>query len=199
VLPACTDPYDTDFAHIRVHSEEHRIILADTQKLDFGGFLKGHVAQLMVESMREVSGAIVNLGGDIYTTGRDANGIPFVFGVYNPLLGDDVVVLPVSDGAIATSGTYRRVWDTRLGQRHHILDAHGTENPTTDIMSATVVLPDGYRADAYATVAVVLGSRRARRFLSERGAHYVCITDEGGVESSGSDISYIHENVSLVH
>jgi thiamine biosynthesis lipoprotein len=58
-------------------------------------------------------------------------------------------VLSVSDCGVATSGTYVR------GQ--HIYNPKNEDQPITDILSLTVIGPDVYEADRFATAAFAMG------------------------------------------
>ncbi len=177
-------PYDTDMESIIVDETTRHITLKEGQRLDFGGFLKGYAAEAMARGMRDVTGAIVNLGGDIFTIGTDAEGAPFMFTVFNPVTGEQNVSIPVQDAGLATSGTYRRHWKTIQGRKHHILRGDGHANPDTDVVSATIVARDGFRSDAYATTAIVLGSIDAPLFLNVRDTKYILITTSGSLISN---------------
>ncbi len=173
-------PYDMDFEMIEIDETTNRITLQHDQRLDFGGFLKGHVAELMVKQAGDVSGIVVNIGGDIFTRGTDADGKPFIFEIERAD-GHIAAHITAADSAIATSGTYRRTWKTNGGARHHILSADGITNPETDLVSATVVAPHGYLADAYATVAIALGALRGASFLNEHGLAWSFINNDGTI------------------
>ena len=58
------------------------------------------------------------------------------------------VVVP-GDGGVATSGTYVR--------GPHIYDPHASAPPLDDVASLTVVGPDVYEADRFATAAFAMG------------------------------------------
>lgn len=171
--------YDADFSRVRIDDTTGRITLAPTQKLDFGGFLKGHVAEILSRECADIPGCIVNLGGDIFTRGHDVGEHPFVFSVYNPVTKEHVLSIPLRDAAIATSGTYKRTWRTQDGHVHHILEASSKKNTDSDIVSATVISPEGHRADAYATVALALGSQKASKLLSQKKLPFAFITKTG--------------------
>ncbi len=173
------DSYDVQLSSVHIDETTQHITLAEGQRLDVGGFLKGMVAERMAKAIQGASGVIVNIGGDIYTIGKDENGAPFGFDVYNPVNEQVAVVVPLTDRAIATSGIYRRNWEADGQKVHHILDTTGTTNPESDLVSATVIAEHGHEADAYATVAIVLGSEKAAHLLKQRGLSYVLITQEG--------------------
>jgi thiamine biosynthesis lipoprotein len=183
-ITTSSEAYDSDFSKVRIDPRASHITLQPTHQLDFGGFLKGHVAELMARSCEKCAGCIVNLGGDIATRGHDEHGDPFVFAIYNPVTDTHVLPRVVEDGCIATSGTYKRTWVQNGTQTHHILNPATRQNPDSDVISATTVHHDGYRADAYATVALILGSQKAPEFLESRGIPFALITTSGNVVHS---------------
>ena len=178
-------PYNIDMESIVVDETNRRITLNEGQRLDFGGFLKGYAAEAMAKGMKNVSGAIVNLGGDIFTVGRDTEGHQFQFDILNPVSGISDTSIAVENAGIATSGTYRRVWNTEKGMKHHILSEKGDDNPNSDLVSATIIDSRGHCSDAYATVAIVLGSKNAQPFLQTHAARFVLITKSGSLISNG--------------
>lgn len=86
----------------------------------------------------------VEAGGDI-----QANGKKWKVGIRNPFNKTQIVkVLKVENKGVATSGNYERGL--------HIYDPK-TGNPADEIASITVVGPDIYEADRFATAAFVMG------------------------------------------
>jgi thiamine biosynthesis lipoprotein len=179
-------PYTTDVSSIVIDEHTSFVSLPAGARVDVGGFLKGHLAEQLAKEAN-VSGTIVNLGGDLYVRGRDEEGEPFTLSLEDPRGGELVFV--AKDGAIATSGTYRRRWTLDGAPMHHILRADGEGNPVTDLVSATVSAPSGADAEAYSTAAIVLGSVRAERFLTSRGVEYVLIRRDGTMAASPHFVS----------
>lgn len=175
---ATNTPYDTDFASVSIDEATRTITLQEGQSLDVGGYLKGYCAERLATLEDGVAGVIVNLGGDMFTRGVDAEGAPFAFEIEHPS-GEVAARFTYADGAIATSGSYKRAWTTEGKAVHHLLDASGRKNPDTDIVSATVLASTGADAEGYATAAFVLGSPRASQFLVSRGAAYYFILKDG--------------------
>ncbi len=92
----------------------------------------------------------LDVGGDIEACGTNALGKPWRVGVRDPLGREGIVkVVNVEDRGVATSGTYLR------GQ--HIYDPHAPGAQLEDIASLTVVGPDVYEADRFATAAFAMG------------------------------------------
>lgn len=93
----------------------------------------------------------VDAGGDIQVAGRK-DGKPWRVGIRNPFnRAQHVKVLALTDQGIATSGTAIR------GQ--HIYDPHSRNTPLLDVASITVIGPNIYEADRFATAAFALGKK----------------------------------------
>lgn len=173
--------YETDFAKIIFSDNNRRIILKNNQKLDMGGFLKGYVAEKMSKILENFSGSIVNLGGDIYTRGRDINNQKFIFSIYNPLENKDVLEIPLENSAIATSGNYKRKWKNNGVELSHILDSGGTKISESDLISATVISSDGATADAFATVLMTMKKKEVEKFCNKNKIKCVLIFKNGEI------------------
>ncbi len=92
----------------------------------------------------------VDAGGDIQMSGCNDEGEHWRVGIRNPFNPEEIVkVLSVTDRGVATSGTYVR------GQ--HIYNPLDKDQLITDILSLTVIGPDIYEADRFATAAFAMG------------------------------------------
>lgn len=174
-------PYSIDIDTIQIDQETMTVSLQTGQSLDFGGYMKGHTAEKMAKAAIGCAGVIVNLGGDIYARGIDAEGKPFVFTVDHPIDPNTDVSFFATNVGIATSGSYNRHWNHNGTPFFHILDSSGTQNPKTELVSTTVIAATGAEADAYATVALVLGAAKGAAFLKELGLEYCFIKENGSV------------------
>jgi thiamine biosynthesis lipoprotein len=105
-----------------------------------------------------MSNFYIDAGGDIQVAGTK-EGHPWRIGIRNPFnRKENVKVLAITDKGVATSGTAIR------GQ--HIYNPHYPEQPPQDIASLTVIGPDVYEADRFATAAFAMG-RRGIAFIEE--------------------------------
>lgn len=92
----------------------------------------------------------VDAGGDIQTAGRNSEGRPWSVGIKNPFKQNEIVKTIYARGlGIATSGTYIR--------GEHIYNPR-TGAPTNEIVSLTVIGPNVYEADRFATAAFAMGA-----------------------------------------
>lgn len=136
---------------------------------DPSGLVKGWAADKCAEIMLEAGAKHVqmNAAGDLTLRGGHFDGgrvVPWSIGVVNPENREEIVqVFDITDGAIATSGTYER--------GAHILDPH-TGLIAIGARSATVIGPDGGLADALATALMVEGRDGAIWFSHSDLAEY---------------------------
>ncbi|MBE3576479.1 MAG: FAD:protein FMN transferase [Limnochordales bacterium] len=137
------------------------------QALDLGGIAKGYGVHQVARILRQhgVIRALVDLGGNIYALGTKADGSPWRVGIQDPRdPGGIIAVVPVTDAALSTSGDYERYFEYDGVRYSHLLDPH-TGWPARDVLSVTVITPDGALGDALSTAAFVLGRDRGLALL----------------------------------
>jgi len=118
---------------------------------DPSGLVKGWAADKCAEIFLEAGAehVQVNAAGDLSLRGGFTPGQPWSIGVVNPDNRLEILqTFEITDGAIATSGTYER--------GAHISDPH-TGMIAIGAKSATVIGPNGAIADALATALMVAG------------------------------------------
>jgi thiamine biosynthesis lipoprotein len=123
---------------------------------------------------------IVNIGGDLRTSGRQADGRRQVFRLADPWQpGTFAGELEVEDTAIATSGNYARVRPVAGQPVGHILDPRTGRPPSFD-GSVTVLTRDAAMADALATGLFVLGPDAGLALVRQSpGVEVVYVTRDG--------------------
>lgn len=178
--------YNTNFHMVKIDEEAHRITLEDDQLLDFGGFLKGYLAEneakRVMYEYADVHGIIVNIGGDLHTRGRDAHDHIFIFNIENPITNQPISI-PLERTSLATSGTHRRIFTDKNDTMHHILARNGIENPKSDILSASVIHPSGVTAEAYAKTLLTIRPEALSEMVDEE-ISYILIHNDGAVETA---------------
>jgi thiamine biosynthesis lipoprotein len=123
--------------------------------LDPSGLVKGWAIYNAAEIIKKrgFKNYYVNAGGDIQVSGMNAEGHPWKVGILNPFGKEQKIVKVISanDRGVATSGTYIR------GQ--HIYNPHDKQAKISDIVSLTVIGPNIYEADRFATAAFAMGKQ----------------------------------------
>jgi thiamine biosynthesis lipoprotein len=158
-------------------------------QLDFGGIAKGYAVDLAIQALGvrqlaggvtgEMTGAIVNAGGDLRTSGSH-QGRDWRVAVQNPLGGVIGVIETSAGEAVFTSGNYQRYGEDKSGLRYaHILDPR-TGRPVSEVLSATVIAQSGIAADAAATALVVGGLSAWAEVAAGMNLDRFLLTDESG-------------------
>ena len=120
--------------------------------LDPSGLVKGWAINNAANLIRKngYKNFWVDAGGDIQTAGMNAAGTPWSVGIRNPFKMREIVKVVYPQGSgVATSGTYIR--------GAHIYDPHSKKPAPSDFVSLTVIGPDVYEADRFATAAFAMG------------------------------------------
>lgn len=120
---------------------------------DTSGLVKGWAifkAALLLKQ-RGCAEFYVEAGGDIQASSPNFTGQKWRVGIRNPFnINENVKILEISNEGVATSGNYIR------GQ--HIYNPHDYEKPILEVTSITVIGPNVYEADRFATAAFAMGS-----------------------------------------
>lgn len=120
---------------------------------DPSGIVKGWAIQNAADRLKAggFRNFYIDAGGDILVAGNK-DGKLWRIGIRNPFnRSENVKVLALTDRGIATSGTAIR------GQ--HVYDPYNPNMPLLDIVSITVIGPNIYEADRFATAAFAMGKR----------------------------------------
>jgi thiamine biosynthesis lipoprotein len=167
---------------VEFSGESVRLPLPGMQ-LDFGGFGKEYAVDRAARVLMEmgVEHALVNLAGDLSILGAQPGGAPWRVGIRHPRRDDRVLAtLPVSSGAIATSGDYERYIEVD-GIRHcHILDPR-TGRSARGLQSVTVHASSCLVAGSAATIAMLKGAQEGLEWLESLGSSYLCVLEDGSV------------------
>jgi thiamine biosynthesis lipoprotein len=149
-------------------------------EIDFGGFGKEYAADRAGALLAGagVRHGYVNLGGDMRFIGPDLDGRPWSIGIQDPRDPDGVVAsIPVSSGALATSGDYERFFEIDGRRYCHILDPRDGM-PVRYWRSVSVLAPMAIAAGSCSTIAM-LKQRDGLDFLNASEMGYLTVDDQG--------------------
>jgi FAD:protein FMN transferase len=136
--------------------------------IDLGGIAKGMAvdAALAALGAGDVPFALVSAGGDLAVRGRPPGARDWAVAV-----GDESVPATVGlrAGALATSSTERRRWQTTAGSMHHLLDPRTGTPSASELVRVTVHAPTCEGAEIAAKAALILGLDRGTAFLERAG------------------------------
>ena len=158
--------------------------------IDPGAIGKGLAADIIAGEIMGAGadGVLVNLGGDIVFAGTPGDDPAWLIAIEDERVAADHPARVIRHlefepgierGAIATSTTLKRVWGNG---RHHLIDPRTGDVARGDLVQATVVDEFGWRAEAAATAALLMGAGRAPQWLSEHDLVSVLLTRDAVVE-----------------
>jgi thiamine biosynthesis lipoprotein len=153
-------------------------------RFDTGGAGKGLAADALAHRLAGHSRVMIDCGGDVRVTGRDAGERPITIEIEHPLTGKSLHYFALGGGAAATSGITRRIWRTHDGFAHHLLDPATGRPAWTGLIQATALAATALEAETLAKAALLSGPAEARRILDHQGG--AIVHDDGGVELLGA-------------
>ncbi len=156
--------------------------------LDAGGIGKGLAADMVVDLLLTTgaAGALVSIGGDLTVGGSapEAEGWRVDIERGGPD-GTTLCQTMIDSGGVATSSTRSRRWDHGGRERHHVIDPATGAQSDTDLAAVTVFARSGWRAEAFATAAILAGSRSVIDFLDSHELSGIAVTDHGEAMVTG--------------
>ncbi|WP_229712471.1 FAD:protein FMN transferase [Marivirga lumbricoides] len=132
---------------------------AEGMKIGFGAIGKGYAADQAKNLLmaKGVPAGIINASGDMNTWGKQPNGEEWQVAITNPMdKSKSYGLLPITDGAVVTSGNYEKFVEFNGTHYTHIIDPR-SGMPSSGIISVTVFAPKAELADALATSVFVMG------------------------------------------
>ena len=153
----------------RVELDGTSLTLPDGAELDLGAVAKGYTGQHLARLIREagVTSALLDLGGNIQTVGCRPDGDPWRVAVRDPEGEGYAAVLEVEDEAVVTSGGYERYFEEDGRTYIHIIDPRTGYPVENDLLSVTIVSPDGTLADGLSTALYIMGYDKAVQFWEQ--------------------------------
>ena len=148
-------------------------LLKVRDQYDFSAIAKGYGSDVVARLLRKrgVQNFMVEIGGEVVTSGINPENTPWRIGVTKPT--DDSLnvnnelqtVINVTDKAMATSGNYRNFYYKGGRKYAHTIDPKTGYPVQHSLLSATVLAKSCAVADAYATSFMVMGVERAKELL----------------------------------
>lgn len=157
-------------------------------KYDPSGLVKGwavlNAARLLDEM--EFADFYIDAGGDIQTRGLNPKERPWIIGIKNPFRQLEIVkTVHLSGEGIATSGSYIR--------GKHIYNPHAKTTkdaePENEIVSLSVIGPNIYDADRFATAAFAMGEKGIQFIETLNGLEGYMI-DKKGIATMTTGFEY---------
>lgn len=180
-----------DYNDILLNGEQYTAQLRQQgQAVDLGGVAKGYACEqaYRIAKQQGVSAGYLSIGGNIMVLGKKPDGKPFRFGVRDPQGGesDYFAVVMLEDTTMSTSGGYERYFEQDGVRYHHILDTKTGYPVQTDLLSVSVITPDGAYADFMSTYLFVMGVDFVREHLDSLDCEVIAVDNQHNVYISPS-------------
>lgn len=179
------------FQNIVLDKENSTVFLKlEGMKIGFGAIGKGYAADkakaLLIE--KGVSSGIINASGDMNTWGKQPDGNDWKVAITNPMNKNKVfAVLPITNGAVVTSGNYEKYVNFNNKRYTHIIDPR-SGYPSSGIISVTVFAPKAELADALATSVFVMGKEAGLDRINQLPQIECIIIDDKGMITKSKNI-----------
>ena len=159
----------------KIQLVQGKIIKTDPRVgLDFNAFAQGYSVDVVTRFLKsfDITDCLVEIGGEVYASGKQPNGQNWLIGIEKPIdnkSGTNPLLygLSVENKGVATSGDYRRfIIEDGVKYAHHLDPKTGYPTKNT-LLSATIVSPDCITSDATATAILVMGLKKAKKYLKK--------------------------------
>jgi len=150
-------------------------------KYDPSGIVKGWAIWQAANILKKkgYKNFYVEAGGDIEVCGKNDKEKPWQIGIRNPFKTNEIVKkLSIENKGIATSGTYAR--------GEHIYNPKNPSEAIESIVSLTVIGPNIYEADRFATACFAMG-KDGIYFLEKLQGFEGYMIDRNGIATFTSD------------
>ncbi|PWB55722.1 MAG: FAD:protein FMN transferase [Anaerolineales bacterium] len=176
-----------DFRQIRLDPLRKLVYLPGEMQIDLGGIAKGWIAEQAAQRLAKYSEACaVSAGGDMFLVNLPRGQDDWEVGLENPLKPEeDLAVLRVPPGAVATSSIVKRQWKHNGRVQHHLIDPRSGRSAETDWLSVTVWAEQSVEAEVFAKALLIAGPRSADELIGHYSKlTYLAVDKTGWVHGS---------------
>lgn len=162
-------------------------------QIDVNAYAQGYAVDVVVDHLAAlgVTDMMVEVGGEVAARGVSGTGRPWRIGVDKPVAPDEMrelqAAIPLTNAALATSGTYRKFYEKDGKRYSHTIDPATGYPVDHNVLSVTVMASNATNADALATAFLVKGMKGTKSFLKahpEMQIEVYLIYDDGNGQLS---------------
>lgn len=170
-------------------------------QIDVNGIAQGYSVDVIAGFLEAhgIQNYLVELGGEIRVKGhKQPGGEKMKIGIEAP--GEDNFqlsmiskIIVTDSGAITTSGSYRKFYESEGKKISHLIDPRTGYPARNELISVTVYARDAITADAFDNALMVMGLHKALQFVEQRNdiaAHFIYRTSNGAVADTASSRFY---------
>jgi FAD:protein FMN transferase len=182
------------FASVKLDEDSASIRLPMDLQIDLGGIAKGWIAERTAHLLKQyTSSCAVNAGGDMFLIGYPHGQDCWEVGLEDPRNPkEDISVLLLQEGAVATSSVVKRAWKQGNISRHHLINPRTGEPANTRWLSVTVLAPHAATAETFAK-AFLIADEDETQLLAEQNPELTVLA----VDKDGNLVSLVTPKESL--
>ena len=176
----------TDIDCLIIDEAAGTVYLSDpAMRLDVGAIGKGYAAERAAEALAEanVTGYVLNVGGNLRAIGEKPSADGWVTGITNPDKSSDepfVCRVTIKDISLVTSGDYERFYTVDGVRYHHIIDPE-TLLPAAYFTSVSVFTADSGLADALSTALFCMSYEDGKALAGTLGVEVIWVRHGGEI------------------
>ncbi len=188
----------TDINDLIIDDVNNTVYIADPQmKLDVGAIAKGYAVEMVAQLLESMGkdGYAVNVGGNIRTTGKKANGDRWKTGIENPGIdgGTYIEYIGLETEAIVTSGSYQRFYIVNGKSYHHIIDGE-TLMPAKGFLSVSIICENSADGDGLSTALFCMSLEDGMALVNSlEGVEALWVTEEETIHYSAGFSKYLYQ------
>ncbi len=185
-----------DINKMKIDGETGTVTLEEPEmRLDVGAIAKGYAVEMAARSLEEkgVTGYVINVGGNVRTIGKKADGTKWTVGIENP--AEDgaegyLAYLELEGESLVTSGSYQRYYVVDGKRYHHIIDPE-TLMPAEGYTSVSVVCKSSAQGDAFSTALFCMSLEEGMALVEQTpGVEAMWVTKDGTCHRSSGFSEY---------
>lgn len=166
-------------------------------QLDLNGIAQGYTVDMLADFLeqRHVHNYVVELGGEVRVKGtRQPGGEKFRIALERPAEqrsqpGETTGYLYLDQGALTTSGHYRKYYESGGQQQSHIINPLTGYPVDNELISVTVYAKTAVVADAYDNAILAMGLQKGLEFVESHpflAAHFIYRNASGILSDTSS-------------
>lgn len=162
------------------------------EPVDLGGIGKGLAVRWARDRLwTACDDFLIEAGGDCYCAGLEPGGGPWGIGVEDPLGGDSVAVLSLTDRACTTSSIRLRRWQVGGRTVHHLIDPRTGAPGGAGLLAVTVVDDDPASAEVSSKTLFLAGADGIAEACKVAGAAALWVAEDGSLGTSEAIEPYV--------
>lgn len=169
-------------------------------RIDMNGIAQGYSVDVLADFLEAhgIFNYVVELGGELRIKGKNLSGEKMKIGIESPTKNEFETeslenILSIDDGAITTSGSYRKYYESDGKKITHLINPLTGYPQQNELISVTVYAKDAITADAYDNALMLMGLNKALQFvenIKDIEAYFIYKKADGTIADTASQGFY---------